>query len=308
MSQFVLSPLRLEPIYQYRLWGGQRLSHLLSAPLPGDCVADRSTPGTWKSGKQRLLSTFPRPRLQRRVISITRCATLTISLVQKIGQASRRADHTADGSGDSQCAASRGDDLLRPACACSRRRMEPHRPAHSRAGLHQGSQGGLQAAEVAAALRDRLIRPCAPGVANTLMSAGPSCTCSPLFSRRSSLCQECRLEWSAARCCALRRRPNATRPAAPLRSLHEVLLPLWRVFASFHCTVCCLALHPRSFLPRRFARGRAEQHAEHRLLHGYGCTAAGSGQRHRAARPQRSRSRRHHHQPGNLASRRPERL
>jgi mannose-6-phosphate isomerase len=36
MSQLSLYPLRLEPIYQYRLWGGRRLSHLLSAPLPGD--------------------------------------------------------------------------------------------------------------------------------------------------------------------------------------------------------------------------------------------------------------------------------
>lgn len=31
-----LYPLRFEPIYQYRLWGGRRLSNLLSAPLPGD--------------------------------------------------------------------------------------------------------------------------------------------------------------------------------------------------------------------------------------------------------------------------------
>jgi mannose-6-phosphate isomerase len=30
-----LYPLRFEPIYQYRLWGGRRLSGLLSAPLPG---------------------------------------------------------------------------------------------------------------------------------------------------------------------------------------------------------------------------------------------------------------------------------
>jgi len=28
--------LRFEPIYQYRLWGGRRLTNLLSAPLPGD--------------------------------------------------------------------------------------------------------------------------------------------------------------------------------------------------------------------------------------------------------------------------------
>ncbi len=31
-----LYPLRFDPIYQYRLWGGRRLSGLLSAPLPGD--------------------------------------------------------------------------------------------------------------------------------------------------------------------------------------------------------------------------------------------------------------------------------
>ena len=31
-----LYPLRFEPIYQYRLWGGRRLADLLTAPLPGD--------------------------------------------------------------------------------------------------------------------------------------------------------------------------------------------------------------------------------------------------------------------------------
>jgi len=36
MSQLTLYPLRFEPIYQYRLWGGRRLSHLLSTPLPSD--------------------------------------------------------------------------------------------------------------------------------------------------------------------------------------------------------------------------------------------------------------------------------
>lgn len=29
-------PLKFEPIYQYRLWGGRRLEHLLSKPLPND--------------------------------------------------------------------------------------------------------------------------------------------------------------------------------------------------------------------------------------------------------------------------------
>ena len=34
MSEAPLYPLRFDPIYQYRLWGGRRLSGLLSAPLP----------------------------------------------------------------------------------------------------------------------------------------------------------------------------------------------------------------------------------------------------------------------------------
>jgi len=36
MNQISLYPLRFEPIYQYRLWGGRRLADLFSAPLPGD--------------------------------------------------------------------------------------------------------------------------------------------------------------------------------------------------------------------------------------------------------------------------------
>ena len=36
MSETPLYPLRFEPIYQYRLWGGRRLADLLTAPLPGD--------------------------------------------------------------------------------------------------------------------------------------------------------------------------------------------------------------------------------------------------------------------------------
>jgi len=35
-SQITLYPLRFEPIYQYRIWGGRRLADLLTAPLPGD--------------------------------------------------------------------------------------------------------------------------------------------------------------------------------------------------------------------------------------------------------------------------------
>ena len=36
MSQQLLYPLRFEPIYQYRLWGGRRLADVLGAPLPSD--------------------------------------------------------------------------------------------------------------------------------------------------------------------------------------------------------------------------------------------------------------------------------
>src|ERR1035437_6205133 len=36
MSQIHLYPLRFEPIYQYRLWGGRRLAGVLTAPLPGE--------------------------------------------------------------------------------------------------------------------------------------------------------------------------------------------------------------------------------------------------------------------------------
>lgn len=35
MDQIPLYPLRFEPIYEYRLWGGRRLTQLLKAPLPG---------------------------------------------------------------------------------------------------------------------------------------------------------------------------------------------------------------------------------------------------------------------------------
>ena len=36
MLHVPMYPLRFEPIYQYRLWGGRRLADLLAAPLPGD--------------------------------------------------------------------------------------------------------------------------------------------------------------------------------------------------------------------------------------------------------------------------------
>ena len=36
VNRVPLYPLRFEPIYEYRLWGGRRLAKLLSAPLPYD--------------------------------------------------------------------------------------------------------------------------------------------------------------------------------------------------------------------------------------------------------------------------------
>jgi mannose-6-phosphate isomerase len=36
MNQIPFYPLKFEPIYQYRIWGGRRLADLLSTPLPGD--------------------------------------------------------------------------------------------------------------------------------------------------------------------------------------------------------------------------------------------------------------------------------
>ena len=36
MIQMPMYPLRFEPMYQYRIWGGRRLAERLTAPLPGD--------------------------------------------------------------------------------------------------------------------------------------------------------------------------------------------------------------------------------------------------------------------------------
>jgi mannose-6-phosphate isomerase len=36
MEQIKLYPLKFDPIYQYRIWGGRRLANLLSKPLPAD--------------------------------------------------------------------------------------------------------------------------------------------------------------------------------------------------------------------------------------------------------------------------------
>ncbi len=40
MSETTLYPLRFEPIFQYRLWGGRRLSNLVSSPLPDGPVGE----------------------------------------------------------------------------------------------------------------------------------------------------------------------------------------------------------------------------------------------------------------------------
>jgi mannose-6-phosphate isomerase class I len=42
INQTLLYPLRVEPIYQYRLWGGRHLSNLLTTPLPGDGPIDEA--------------------------------------------------------------------------------------------------------------------------------------------------------------------------------------------------------------------------------------------------------------------------
>jgi mannose-6-phosphate isomerase len=40
MNPTRLHPLRFEPIYQYRLWGGRRLANLLEAPLPDGPIGE----------------------------------------------------------------------------------------------------------------------------------------------------------------------------------------------------------------------------------------------------------------------------
>ncbi len=40
LNQALLYPLRFDPIYQYRLWGGRHLGHLLTAPLPSGPIGE----------------------------------------------------------------------------------------------------------------------------------------------------------------------------------------------------------------------------------------------------------------------------
>ena len=40
LNQALLYPLRFEPVYQYRLWGGRHLANLLTAPLPSGPIGE----------------------------------------------------------------------------------------------------------------------------------------------------------------------------------------------------------------------------------------------------------------------------
>src|SRR5580704_9470523 len=40
LNQALLYPLRVGPIYQYRLWGGRHLANLLTAPLPSGPIGE----------------------------------------------------------------------------------------------------------------------------------------------------------------------------------------------------------------------------------------------------------------------------
>ena len=40
LNQALLYPLRFEPIYQYRLWGGRHFANLLTAPLPSGPIGE----------------------------------------------------------------------------------------------------------------------------------------------------------------------------------------------------------------------------------------------------------------------------
>src|ERR1035437_5116484 len=70
------------------------LQHREAAFLAGlqttsaSCMADQSFTGVWESGKHKTLPTFPHPRLRRRADNyLSRCATLTLQLVQITGPA-----------------------------------------------------------------------------------------------------------------------------------------------------------------------------------------------------------------------------
>jgi hypothetical protein len=56
-------------------------------------VALRAKSGAWKSGKHKTLSTFPHPRLRRRLTELNdNCVKLTSLPAQNIGQATTDSD------------------------------------------------------------------------------------------------------------------------------------------------------------------------------------------------------------------------
>ncbi len=59
MSEVPLYPLRFEPIYQYRLWGGRRLASLLSAPLAGDGAVGEAWVLSDRTDHQSLVANGP---------------------------------------------------------------------------------------------------------------------------------------------------------------------------------------------------------------------------------------------------------
>jgi mannose-6-phosphate isomerase len=59
MGKTQLYPLRFEPIYQYRLWGGRHLANLLSAPLPGDGPIGEAWVLSDRSDHQSLVANGP---------------------------------------------------------------------------------------------------------------------------------------------------------------------------------------------------------------------------------------------------------
>ena len=59
MSNAQLYPLRFDPIYQYRLWGGRRLASLLSAPLPGDGPVGEAWVLSDRADRQSLVANGP---------------------------------------------------------------------------------------------------------------------------------------------------------------------------------------------------------------------------------------------------------
>jgi hypothetical protein len=61
LNQALLYPLRFEPIYQYRLWGGRHLADLLTAPLPGgpDFSRDRPSVNCCSSSRSKSWESWP---------------------------------------------------------------------------------------------------------------------------------------------------------------------------------------------------------------------------------------------------------